>query len=85
MDGSGNVYFADTNNNAVKEWSASTQQVTTLVSSGLNAPMGVATDGSGNVYIADSSDNALKEWSASTQQLDHAGVVGALGIHKEWR
>ena len=53
MDGSGNVYIADTNNNAIKEYNASTQQVTTLVSSGLNTPKGVAVDGSGNVYIAD--------------------------------
>jgi DNA-binding beta-propeller fold protein YncE len=56
------------NNNAIKEWSASTQQVTTLVSSGLN-PTGVAVDGSGNVYIADTLNNAIKEWSASTQQV----------------
>ena len=38
VDGSGNVYIADTDNNAIKEWSAATQQVTTLVSSGLNRP-----------------------------------------------
>ena len=69
MDGSGNVYIADSGNNAIKEWSASTQQVTTLVSSGLNHPEGVAVDGSGNVYIADSGNNAIKEWSASTQQV----------------
>jgi sugar lactone lactonase YvrE len=36
VDGSGNVYIADTLNSAIKEWSASTQQVTTLVSSGLS-------------------------------------------------
>jgi hypothetical protein len=33
VDGSGNVYFSDSGNNAIKEWSASTQQVNTLVSS----------------------------------------------------
>ena len=69
VDGSGNVYIADQNNNAIKEWSAATQQVTTLVSSGLDAPSGVAVDGSGNVYIADTGNNAIKEWSASTQQV----------------
>ena len=31
----GNVYIADTGNNAIKEWNAATQTVTTLVSSGL--------------------------------------------------
>ena len=43
--------------------------VTTLVSSGLNAPYGVAVDGAGNVYIADTGNNAIKEWNATTQQV----------------
>ena len=41
LDGSGNLYIADTGNNAVREWVAATQQITTLVSTGLNAPHGV--------------------------------------------
>ena len=47
MDASGNVYIADTGNNAIKEWNAATQTVSTLVSSGLNYPYGVAVDGVG--------------------------------------
>ena len=43
--------------------------VTTLVSSGLNEPEGVAVDGAGNVYIADTGDNAIKEWNATTQTV----------------
>jgi sugar lactone lactonase YvrE len=74
-DGSGNVYIADTLNSAIKEWSASTQQVTTLVPSGLNNPLGVAVDGSGNVYIADTGSTAIKEWSASTQQVTTLSAV----------
>jgi DNA-binding beta-propeller fold protein YncE len=35
VDSYGNVYFADSGNNAVKEWNVTTQAVTTLVSSGL--------------------------------------------------
>jgi hypothetical protein len=53
VDGSGNVYIADDFNSAVKEWSASTQQVTTLASAGLLRPNAVAVDGARNVYIAD--------------------------------
>jgi len=68
VDGSGNVYIADTNNNAIEEWSAPAQAVSTLISTGLNRPSGVAVDGSGNVYIADTSNGAIKEWSAATQQ-----------------
>ena len=61
VDGAGNVYIADTSHNAIKEWNATTQQVTTLVSSGLSGPFGVAVDGAGNVYIADTDNNAIKE------------------------
>jgi len=52
VDSAGNVYIADTFNNAIKEWWAASNTVTTLVSSGLNYPYGVAVDGAGNVYIA---------------------------------
>ena len=43
--------------------------LTTLVSSGLNRPQGIAVDSAGNVYIADWSGYALKEWNAQTQKL----------------
>jgi len=43
--------------------------VTTLVSSGLAEPEGIAVDGSGNVYIADRVNSAVREWNASTQQM----------------
>ena len=47
-------------------------QVTTLVSSGLNSPAGVAVDGVGNVHIADTHDNAIKEWNAATGMVRDA-------------
>ena len=51
--------------------------LTTLVSSGLSSPSGVAVDGSGNVYIADTGNNAIKEWNAATQTRHHPGLLGA--------
>ena len=69
MDSSGNVYIADTGDNVIKEWNASTQMVSTLVPFGLYSPGGVAVDAAGNVYIADSRNNAVKEWNASTQMV----------------
>jgi len=69
VDITGNVYIADSGNNAIYEWNVETQQVTPLISSGLNGPCGVAVDISGNVYIADTGNNAIKVWSASTQQV----------------
>jgi DNA-binding beta-propeller fold protein YncE len=64
VGGSGNVFVADTNNNAVKEIVAvggvtsSTSTVLTL-GSGFSFPYGVAVDSSGNVFVADYGDNAV--------------------------
>ncbi len=83
LDGSGNLYIADTGHNAVEEWVAATQQLTTLVSTGLNAPHGVAVDSQGNVYIADAYNNAIKQWSPVSQQvatLVSAGLNFPLGV-----
>ena len=73
MDGSGNVYIADTINGAVKEWNASTQTLSTPVS-GLSTPWDVATDHAGNVYILDSggiygTDGMILEYNASTHAV----------------
>jgi DNA-binding beta-propeller fold protein YncE len=69
VDASGNVYFADSWNDAIKEWTAANNSVTTLVSSGLYYPEGVAVDGTGNVYIADRYNNAIKEWTAANNSV----------------
>ena len=80
-DSAGNVFIADSDNNAVKEWNASTQQVTTLVS-GLGQPYGIGVDGSGNVYFVDRANDAVKEWNASTQQVATlvSGLPNAMGL-----
>ncbi len=69
IDASGNLYIADSGGQAIKEWHASTQTLTTLASSTLDSPAGVAVDAWGNVYIADTYDNALKEWDPSRQTV----------------
>ena len=76
VDASGDVYIADTGNNAVEEWVASTQQFTPVVTSGLYNPTGVAVDSQGNLYIADSLDFAVKRWSVGLQ--DFIPLVGVL-------
>ncbi len=83
VDGAGNVYIADTGNNAFEEWSVANSNVTTLVSSGLNGPTGVAVDGSGNVYIADTGNNAIKQWTAANSNvttLVSTGLNGPTGV-----
>jgi uncharacterized repeat protein (TIGR01451 family) len=55
VDGAGNVYIADYDNNAVKIWSPATQQATVLADTGTSSyPNGVALDSSGDVYVAES-------------------------------
>jgi len=71
----GDVYFADAagfiyppnSNDAIKKWTASTGQLTTLVP-GLTNPDKVAIDAAGNVYFSFvyPSVGAIKEWEAST-------------------
>jgi hypothetical protein len=82
VDGAGNVYIADSGNNAIKKWSTGTQQVSTLVS-GLNAPAGVAVSSTGNVYFADQKNNAVKKWSVSTgvtSALVSSGLSSPVGV-----
>jgi len=70
-DSAGDLYIADSGDNAIKEWNAATQTLTTLVPStaGLNSPYDVAVDSAGNVYIADYGNNAIEEWNPTTKIL----------------
>ena len=71
VDGAGNVYIADTYNNAIKKWTATNNTVSSLVSTGLNSPGGVAVDAANNVYIADTDNNIIKKWSAATSTVSN--------------
>jgi len=82
VDGAGNVYIADTSNNAVKKWTLASNTVTTLVSSGLSDPTGVALDGAGNVYIANYG-GAIGKWTAATSNsttLVSSGLSQPYGV-----
>ncbi len=69
VDSSGNVFIADSANNAIDEWFASFQMLFSIDEYGLKNPTGIAVESSGNVFIADSGDNAIKEWNTSTARL----------------
>jgi len=69
VEGTGNVYIADTLNSVIKEWTPANSTVTTLVSSGLDLPQGVAADSAGHIYIADTAHSAIKECMAAHSQL----------------
>jgi sugar lactone lactonase YvrE len=72
VDGSGNIYVADTGNNLIRKISGST--VSTLAGSGslghadgtgsgasFANPAGIAVDASGNVYVADEGSDEIRE------------------------
>jgi len=78
VDGSGNVYVADTQNSAVKEipaGCASSSCVTTL-GGGFSYPQGVAVDGSGNVYVADTENIAVKKMPAGCASSSCVTTLG---------
>jgi sugar lactone lactonase YvrE len=85
VDGSGNVYVADTGNDTIRILVPSTGMVTTLAgtaglagssngpgaSASFSSPVGVAVDSSGNVFVGDSGNDTVREIST-------LGVVSTL-------
>ena len=79
VDGAGNLYIADRNNNRIRKVDAA-GVISTVAGGGsggdggpavaayLNSPRGVAVDGAGNLYIADTFNNRIRK-------VDAAGVI----------
>ena len=82
VDGAGNLYIADSNNNHIRKVD-STGTITTIAGSGepgfsgdggpataaqLRGPSGVAVDGAGNLYIVDSVNHRIRK-------MDSAGTI----------
>jgi hypothetical protein len=72
VDGSGDVFIADSGNNRAVEVKADGTQTT--IGSGLNYPEGVAVDGAGDIFIADTYDSRVEEVKADGTQT----TVGSL-------
>jgi sugar lactone lactonase YvrE len=67
IDGSGNVYVADSGDSAIKEIPLGCTAATCVktLGGGFNVPTGVTLDGAGNVFIGDAGNNAVKEMPAN--------------------
>ncbi len=62
VDGNGNLFVGDFNNNAVDEIVAAGGYITVkTLGGGLNGPRGLAVDGSGNVFVANYYDGSVKK------------------------
>jgi sugar lactone lactonase YvrE len=93
VDGAGNVFIADTDNNRVRRVDASTGQISTYAGTGrcnpdgdnlmatnfgLCLPTGVALDRSNDLFIADSGNNDVREVTPNGMITRFAGT-GAVG------
>ena len=78
VDGKGNVYVADTGNNAVKEIAPGCGSASCVVTlgGGFTSPTSVVVDGNGNVYIGDTGNNEVKQMAAD---CGNASCVVTLG------
>ncbi len=92
VDGSGNVYVADTWNHTIRKITAGGVSSTlaglagtfgtfdgTTSGARFNGPTGVAVDGSGNVYVADYNNHTVRKVTAAGVTTTLAGWAGIWG------
>ena len=95
LDGSGNLYIADSGNNRIRKVDATTGNISTVAGTGtagsggdggmatsatLNQPYGVALDGVGNLYIAEYFGNRIRRVDATTGNISTVAGTGAPGF-----
>jgi sugar lactone lactonase YvrE len=91
-DASGNIYFADESNHAIRKVTVATGVITTIAGTGiggystgvatmsrLSQPKDVAVDASGNIYIADWMNHRVRMVNTSGNIVDLAGD-GTMGF-----
>ncbi len=95
VDGAGNVYISDANNERIRKVTAGTGIITTIAGNGvvgfsgdggaatsakLNNPAGLALDAGGNLYVAEFGNQTVRKVAAGTGIiLTVAGIGGSVG------
>jgi sugar lactone lactonase YvrE len=94
VDGSGNVFIADTSNHSIREVVQATGNISTVAGNGnagysgdggpasaaqLNHPTGVALDGSGDLFIADQGNNVIREVIQASGNIVTVAGTGTAG------
>lgn len=77
LDSAGNVYVADTDNNAIRK--ISPDGVVTTLGGYVDHPFGVAVDGAGNVYVTATFNHAIFKISPAGNQTVFAGAISTRG------
>ena len=94
IDGSGNLYITDVQNNCIRKVDASTGVITTVAGTGTAGysgdgghatsaqfydPEGIAVDGSGNLYIADRVNHRIRRVDVTTGIITTVAGTGSRG------
>lgn len=77
LDGSDNLYVADSGNNRIQKFDGTTWTAF-IADAGLDDPRDVAVDGEGNIYVADKETDLIRKYDASgTLLLSWDSCLGA--------
>jgi len=78
VDGSGNVYIAQSNTGSVlRETATASGYTQSTVASGLSAPFGVAATSAGNFYVTDEGGNSVLYYSLASGKYTGAPIAGS--------
>jgi sugar lactone lactonase YvrE/plastocyanin len=97
MDGAGNIYFADSDNDIIRRIDAISGIITTVAGvpmaqgyagdgaaatlANLSSPRSIAFDSIGDLFIADTSNNVIREVNATTGTIGTVAGTGAAGYN----